>query len=124
MTMNKSTNNKSIGTNIKSLVKTSINIPLEVLGLTAELANDAVQLTSATVRGVVPTASALLKATVEFGIGTVNPQATDEELAKKLVEADFADMFNTTLAKSGRAGRTASKTFIDFFEEETTTSNK
>jgi hypothetical protein len=112
---------RSIGSNIKSILRTTANIPLEATDALVQVTNDLTQVTSATVRGITPFTKGFFKATTNFTVALFNPNATDEELDKILEETTFSNVLESTLQGSGRAGRSTSRAFIEFFEEETET---
>lgn len=115
--MNNSNNVKSIGSNIRSIIKTAINIPLELTSVALEVTNDATQLTSATIRGAVPTTKAVVSATGRFAVGASNPSLNEKELEDKLDHVNFANVRDNMLKSSARAGQSTSKAILDFFEE-------
>jgi hypothetical protein len=116
--MNNVTTKRSIGGNLKSILRTSANIPLEATDALLEVANDATQISSAVLRGAIPFTKGVTTATINLVIGSFNPNATDEELDVIVEKTTFNGVFDSAVRNSSRAGRTASKAFIDFFEEE------
>ena len=107
----------SIGSNIKSIIKTSINIPLELLSVTVEVVNDATQLTSASIRTVVPTAKALTSATTNFVVGAANSELSEDELKEKVQGITAESLIQAIEDKSGKAGQLASKKVSAFFAD-------
>ena len=116
--MNNVTNKRSIGRNLKSILKNAANIPLEATDALLEVANEATQLTSSALRGALPFTKGVITATTNFGIGAFNPNATDDELDVIVDNTTFTGVFESAVRNSSRGGRATSKTFIDFFDEE------
>jgi hypothetical protein len=115
--MTNSTQVKSIGANIRSIIKTSINIPLELLSVTAEITNDVVNLTSTSLREVLPTTKAVLSASTNFAVGAANSSLTEQEVEAKVRDLNFASVRDSMVKSSAKYGQSTTKAFSDFFAE-------
>jgi hypothetical protein len=83
---------KSISTNLKTIVKQSTNLPLELTAASVELLADAATLCSAFITEVVPTAKDVGKVTGTFVLGAFNSGLTDDELKAKASTLTFASI--------------------------------
>ena len=109
---------KSIGSNLKTVVRESINIPLTLLTVSIEVASDAAELTSNTIGGVLPTTKSLLKATGHFAVGAVNSELSEKELNEKLATITLSEVLRNIESGSGKAGQSTAKATLEFFAEE------
>ena len=105
---------KSIGSNIRTIIRESINIPTTLLAVTAEVTADVASVTSDAIRGTVPTVKDLGTATGHFAVGVANSELSEEELAEKTAGMSFAQLRAGMATKAGKAGQTTAK----FFSEE------
>ena len=112
---------KSISTNLKTIVKQSTNLPLELTAASVELLADVATLGSGFITGVVPTAKDVGKATGTFLLGVFNSELTDEELNTKASTLSFASIRASMVAGAGRAGQELVKAWDD---EPTSNSDK
>ena len=104
---------KSISTNLKTIVKQSTNLPLELTAASVELLADVATLGSGFITGVVPTAKDLGKATGTFVLGVFNSELTDEELKAKASTLTFAPIRASMVAGAGRTGQELVKAWDD-----------
>mgnify|MGYP001268208809 CR=1 FL=1 len=109
---------KSISTNLKTIVKQSTNLPLELTAASVELLADVATLGSGFITGVVPTAKDVGKATGTFVLGVFNSELTDEQLKAKASTLTFASIRASLVAGAGKAGQGLVKAWDD---ESTTT---
>ena len=104
---------KSISTNLKTIVKQSTNLPLELTAASVELLADVATLGSGFITGVVPTAKDVGKATGTFVLGVFNSELTDEQLKAKASTLTFASIRASLVAGAGRAGQGLVKAWDD-----------
>lgn len=109
---------KSIGSNIKTIVKQAINIPLELTSVVVEVAADAANLTSATISGVKPTTQTFGVITGHFLMGAVNSELSEEDLKKKIDKISFDKLRKDVESGSGKAGQSTTRAITEFFSEE------
>ena len=110
-----------IGTNLKTIAKQSVNLPLELTGASVELLADATSLGSAFITEVVPTAKDVGRATGTFLLGVFNSELTEEELNAKASSLSFASIREAMVAGAGKAGQDLMKAWDD---EPTSSSDK
>ena len=96
---------KSINTNLKTIVKQSVNLPLGLTAASVELVADVATLGSSFITGVVPTAKDVGKATGTFVLGVLNSELTDEQLNDKASMLSFASIRASIVAGAGKAGQ-------------------
>jgi len=113
---------KSISTNLKTIVKQSVNLPLELTEASVGLLADVATLGSTLITEVVPTAKDVGKATGTFVLGIFNSELTDEELHAKASTLTFASIRATVVAGAGKAGQGLVKAWED--DEATSNSDK
>jgi len=121
ITKGNTTMSKSIGNNIKTIAKQSVNLPLELTGASVELLADATSLGSAFITEVVPTAKDVGRATGTFLLGVFNSELTEEELNTKASTLSFASIREAMVAGAGKAGQNLVKAWNE--DEVETTSN-
>ncbi len=107
----------SIGSNIKTIARQSINIPLQLTAVTVEVVSDAADLTSGAIGGIMPTTKSLLKSTGHFVIGAVNSELSEAELLKKTEAMTVNQILSDMETGSGKAGQSTTKAIADFFAE-------
>ena len=104
---------KSIGTNVRTIIKQSVNLPLEITGASVELLADVATLGSTCIKEVMPTATDVCKATGTFVLGVFNSELTDEELHAKASTLTFASIRASVVSGAGRAGQGLVKAWDD-----------
>ena len=104
---------KSISTNLKTIVKQSTNLPLELTAASVELLADASTLCSAFITEVVPTAKDVGRATGIFVLGVFNSELTDDQLKAKAATLSFASIRASIVAGAGKAGQCLVKAWDD-----------
>ena len=116
-TKRKYTMTKSIGTNLKTITKQSVNLPLELTAASVELLAEVATLGSA----FITTAKDVGKATGTFVLGVFNSELTDEQLKAKASTLTFASIRASIVAVAGKAGQGLVKAWDD---ETTSNSDK
>ena len=96
---------KSISTNLKTIVKQSTNLPLELTAASVELLADVATLGSTCIKEVIPTAKDVGKVTGTFMVGMFNSDLTDEQLKAKASTLTFASIRASIVAGAGKAGQ-------------------
>ena len=109
---------KSISTNLKTIVKQSVNLPLELTEASVGLLADVATLGSTCIKEVIPTAKDVGMATGTFVLGVFNSELTDEQLKAKASTLTFASIRASVVAGAGKAGQGLVKAWDD---ESTTT---
>jgi len=104
---------KSISTNLKTIVKQSVNLPLELTEASVGLLADVATLGSTLITEVVPTAKDVGKATGTFVLGIFNSELTDEELRAKASTLTFSSIRASIVAGAGQAGQGLVKAWDD-----------
>jgi len=113
---------KSTSTNLKTIVKQSTNLPLQLTAASVELLADVATLGSGFITGVVPTAKDVGKATGTFVLGVFNSELTDEQLKAKASALTFSSIRASIVAGAGKAGQGLVKAWDD--DETTSNSDK
>ena len=98
---------------MKTIVKHSTNLPLELTAASVELLADVATLGSGFITGVVPTAKDVGKATGTFVLGVFNSELTDEQLKAKASTLTFASIRASVVAGAGKAGQGLVKAWDD-----------
>jgi hypothetical protein len=96
---------KSISTNLKTITKQSVNLPLELTAASVELLADVATLGSSCIKEVIPTAKDLGKATGTFVLGVFNSELSEEELKAKASTLTWASIRASVVAGAGKAGQ-------------------
>lgn len=109
---------KSIGSNIKSIVRSSISIPVELVAVTVQVVADTTSVASDAISGVVPTTKQLGTITGHFVMGAVNSELSEAELIKKVEGLSFTSLMADMQAGSGGAGQSTAKAISGFFADE------
>jgi hypothetical protein len=94
---------KSISTNLKTIIKQSTNLPLELTAASVELLADVATLGSAFITEVVPTTKDVGRATGTFVLGVFNSALSEEELKAKASTLTFASIRASIVAGAGKA---------------------
>ena len=121
-TKRKYTMSKSISTNLKTIVKQSVNLPLELTEASVGLLADVATLGSTCIKEVIPTAKDVGKATGTFVLGVFNSDLTEDQLSAKASTLTFASIRATVVAGAGKAGQGLVKAWDD--DETTPNSDK
>jgi hypothetical protein len=104
---------KSISTNLKTIVKQSTKLPLELTAASVELLADVGTLGSAFITEVVPTTKGVGRATGIFVLGVFNSELTDDELKAKASTLTWASIRASVVAGAGKAGQGLVKAWDD-----------
>mgnify|MGYP000557052447 CR=1 FL=1 len=115
---------KSIGSNIKVVIKESINIPTTLLAVGAEVAADLTTVTAAAIRGVVPTTKQAGKISGHFLLGAVKYDTPEAELMQELSTMSLATVLASAEQGSVRAGQSVGRASVGFFADEPTESTQ
>jgi hypothetical protein len=117
------TMSKSIKTNVKTVSRNSLSIPVEAAATTLELASDISDLALNTVRGAIPTTKRLGNIFGMFVTGMFNSEL-DEQQAKKLYkETTLETVFTKIEEASLKAGQNLVKV-LDEDDEPKNTADK
>ena len=111
--MEVNTMSKSIGSNLKAIVKQSVNLPLELTEASVGLLADVATLGSTCIKEVIPTAKDVGKATGTFVLGIFNSDLTEDQLSAKASTLSFASIRASVVAGAGRAGQGLVKAWDD-----------
>jgi hypothetical protein len=112
---------KSISTNLKTITKQSVNLPLELTAASVELLADVATLGSSCIKEVIPTAKDVGKATGTFVLGVFNSELSEDELKAKASTLTWASIRASVVAGAGKAGQGLVKAWDD---ETTSNSDK
>jgi hypothetical protein len=104
---------KSISTNLKTIVKQSVNLPLELTEASVGLLADVATLGSTFITEVVPTAKDVGKATGTFVLGVFNSELSEDELKAKASTLTWASIRASVVAGAGKAGQGLVKAWDD-----------
>jgi hypothetical protein len=115
---------KSISTNLKTITKQSVNLPLVLTSASVELLADATTLGSSFIKEVVPTAKDVGKATGTFVLGVFNSELTEEELNTKASTLSFASIRKAMVSGAGKAGQNLVKAWNEDEVETTSKADK
>ncbi len=113
----------SIKTNVKTITRNSVSIPVEAAATTLEVASDVSDLALSTVRGAIPTTKRLGNIVGMFLAGMFNSEL-DEQEAKKLYQETTLE---TVFARIEEASLKAGQEMVNMWdeaEETKTTSDK
>ena len=110
---------KSISTNLKTITKQGVNLPLELTAASVELLADVATLSSTFITEVVPTAKDVGRATGIFVLGVFNSELTDDQLQAKASTLSFASIRASVVAGAGKAGQG----LVKAWDEDETTSD-
>ena len=96
---------QSISNNLKTIVKLSVNLPLELTGASVELLADIASLSSTTIKEVVPTVKDVGNATGTFELGMFNSKLTQEELEVKSSSISLSSIRAAMIDGAGKANQ-------------------
>ncbi len=96
---------KSIKTNVKTVSRNSLSIPVEAAATTLELASDISDLALNTVRGAVPTTKRLGNIFGMFFTGMLNSDLDEQEAKKLYDETTLGSVFTKIEQASLKAGQ-------------------
>jgi hypothetical protein len=96
---------KSIKTNVKTVTRNSVSIPMEAAATTLELASDVSDLALNTVRGAIPTTKRLGNILGMFMTGVCNSDLDEQEAKKLYQETTLESMFARFEQASLKAGQ-------------------
>ena len=108
----------SIGSNLKTIVRSSISIPVELVAVTIQVVADATNVTSDAISGTVPTVKQLGTISGHFVMGAVNSELSEKELKEKTAGVSFGSLMDNMQAGSGGAGQSTTKAISGFFADE------
>jgi hypothetical protein len=107
------TMSKSIKSNVKTVTRNSVSIPMEAAATTLELASDISDLALNTVRGAIPTTKRLGSIAGMFLTGMFNSEL-DEQEAKKLYDETTLE---TVFARIEKASLKAGQEMVNMWNE-------
>lgn len=113
----------SIKSNVKTITRNSVSIPIEAAATTIGVASDVSNLALTTVRGAIPTTKRLGNIVGMFVTGLFNPEL-DEQEAQKLYQDTTLE---TVFAKIEKASLKAGQEMVNMWneaEDTKTTSDK
>ena len=96
---------KSIKSNVKTVTRNSVSIPMEASATTLELASDISDLALNTVRGAVPTTKRLGNIFGMFLTGMLNSDLDEQEAKKLYDETTLGSVFTKIEKASLKAGQ-------------------
>jgi hypothetical protein len=99
------TMSKSIKSNVKTVSRNSVSIPMEAAATTLELASDISDLALNTVRGAVPTTKRLGNIFGMFFTGMLNSDLDEQEAKKLYDETTLGSVFTKIEKASLKAGQ-------------------
>jgi hypothetical protein len=99
------TMSKSIKSNVKTVSRNSVSIPMEAAATTLELASDISDLALNTVRGAVPTTKRLGNIFGMFVTGMFNSELDEQEAKKLYDETTLGSVFTKIEKASLKAGQ-------------------
>ena len=114
---------KSIMTNVKTVTRNSVSIPVEAAATTLEVASDVSNLALGTVRGAVPTTKRLGSIVGMFVTGMFNSELNEQEAKKLYQETTLESVFARIEKASLKAGQEMVNMW-DEAEDTKTTSDK
>ena len=113
----------SIKSNVKTVTRNSVSIPMEAAATTLEIASDVSDLALGTVRGAIPTTKRLGNIVGMFVTGMFNSEMEEQEVKKLYKETTLETVFAKIEEASLKAGQDLMKAW-DEGEETITTSEK
>ena len=113
----------SIKKSTKSIVKTSVALPLEVGATALEVTAEASQFVLNAVRGLMPAAKAIGRSTVMLGYGMAYSDESEEQVQKRVGRASLLSMLESMEAGAIKSGQSLAKDW-DENEETITTAEK
>jgi hypothetical protein len=113
------TMSKSIKSNVKTVSRNSVSIPMEAAATTLELASDISDLALNTVRGAVPTTKRLGNIFGMFFTGMLNSDLDEQEAKKLYDETTLGSVFTKIEKASLKAGQDLLKGWDEVDESKT-----
>ena len=113
----------SIKTNVKTITRNSVSIPVEAAATTLEVASDVSDLALSTVRGAIPTTKRLGNILGMFVTGMFNSELDEQEAKKLYQETTLESVFARIEKASLKAGQEMVNMW-DEAEDTKTTSDK
>ena len=104
---------KSIMTNVKTVTRNSVSIPVEAAATTLEVASDVSSLALGTVRGAIPTTKRLGSIVGMFVTGMFNSELDEQEAKKLYKETTLETVFTKIEEASLKAGQDLVKALDD-----------
>ena len=104
---------KSIMTNVKTVTRNSVSIPVEAAATTLEVASDVSNLALGTVRGAIPTTKRLGSIVGMFVAGMFNSEMEEQEAKKLYKETTLETVFTKIEEASLKAGQDLVKAWDD-----------
>jgi hypothetical protein len=95
----------SIKTNVKTITRNSVSIPMEAAATTLEVASDISDLALSTVRGAIPTTKRLGSILGLFVTGMFNSELDENEAKKLYDETTLGSVFTKIEQASLKAGQ-------------------
>ena len=96
---------KSIKSNVKTVTRNSVSIPMEAAATTLELASDVSDLALNTIRGAVPTTKRLGSIVGMFVTGMFNSDLDEQEAKKLYQQTTLETVFSRIEQASLKAGQ-------------------
>jgi hypothetical protein len=113
------TMSKSIKSNVKTVSRNSVSIPMEAAATTLELASDISDLALNTVRGAIPTTKRLGSIFGMFVTGMLNSDLDEQEAKKLYDETTLGSVFTKIEKASLKAGQDLLKGWDEVDESKT-----
>ena len=95
----------SIKSNVKTVTRNSVSIPMEAAATTLEVASDVSDLALSTVRGAIPTTKRLGSIVGMFVTGMFNSEMEEQEVKKLYKETTLETVFAKIEEASLKAGQ-------------------
>ncbi len=114
---------KSFKSNVKTITRNSVSIPVQAAATTLEVASDVSDLALGTVRGAIPTTKRLGSIVGMFVTGMFNSEMEEQEAKKLYKETTLETVFTKIEEASLKAGQDLVKAW-DENEETITTAEK
>ena len=109
----------SIKKSTKTIVKTSVALPLEVGATALEVTAEASQFVLNAVRGLMPATKAIGRSTVMLGYGMAYSDESEEQVQERVGRASLLSMFESMEAGAIKTGQSFAKDWVE--DEETAT---
>ena len=113
---------KSMKSNVKTVTRNSVSIPIEAAATTLEVASDVSDLALSTVRGAIPTTKRLGNIVGMFVTGMFHSDMDEQEAKKMYRETSLETMFAKIEEASLKAGQDLVKAWDE--EDQTTASEQ
>ena len=95
--------------NLAAAIRNLVNAPLELLRFAAELFNGVTTLSLSLIRQLPTSAKEILMISFEFGVGVMNPNASDKELAAIIANASASRFLTGIRQVAAERGQQLSK---------------